>query len=132
MKTLTIALNSLRRLFRDRANLFFIFVLPIVLILVLGLVFGTGFLSRVALIAPDDDDLARDIAGRLSLSTAFETVDADDVGEARARLRRNDVDAVVVIPDGYRDSLLDGETVEIAYYSTPSGGGFDVRSVVEA
>ncbi len=43
MKTLTIAGNSLRRLFRDKANIFFIFVLPIVLIHVLGLVFGTGF-----------------------------------------------------------------------------------------
>jgi ABC-2 type transport system permease protein len=86
----------------------------------------------VALIAPDGDDLAGEIADRLSSSTAFETIDVDDVEAARARLRRNDIDAVIVIPDGYRDALLDGDTVEIAYYSTPSGGGFDVRSVVEA
>jgi ABC-2 type transport system permease protein len=132
MKTLAIAANSLRRLFRDRANLFFIFVLPIVLILVLGLVFGTAFTSRVALIAPDNDDLALDIADRISSSTVFDTVEADDVETARAQLRRNDVDAVIVIPDGYRDSLLDGEAVEIAYYATPTGGGFDVRSVAEA
>ncbi len=132
MKTLTIASNSLRRLFRDRTNIFFIFVLPIVLILVLGLVFGTGFTSRVALITPDGDDLAGEIADRISASTAFETIDVDDVEAARTRLRRNDIDAVIVIPDGYRDALLDGDSVEIAYYSTPSGGGFDVRSVVEA
>lgn len=132
MKALTIASNSLRRLFRDRTNIFFIFVLPIVLILVLGLVFGTGFTSRVALITPDGDDLADEIADRISSSTAFETIDVDDVEAARARLRRNDIDAVIVIPDGYRDAPLDGDTVEIAYYSTPSGGGFDVRSVVEA
>jgi ABC-2 type transport system permease protein len=132
MKALTIASNSLRRLFRDRTNIFFIFVLPIVLILVLGLVFGTGFTSRVALITPDGDDLAGEIADRISSSTAFETIDVDDAEAARARLRRNDIDAVIVIPDGYRDALLNGDTVEIAYYSTPSGGGFDVRSVVEA
>ncbi|MEA2023234.1 MAG: ABC transporter permease [Actinomycetota bacterium] len=132
MKTFTIASNSLRRLFRDRANLFFIFVLPIVLILVLGLVFGTGFTSRVAVITPDGDALAGDIADRLSSSTAFVTVDADDVDAARVQLRRNDIDAVIVVPNGYQDSLLNGDSVEIAYYSTPSGGGFEVRSVVEA
>ncbi len=132
MKALTIASNSLRRLFRDRTNIFFIFVLPIVLILVFGLVFGTGFTSRVALITPDGDDLAGEIADRISSSTSFETIDVDDVEAARARLRRNDLDAVIVIPDGYRDGLLNGDAVEITYYSTPSGGGFDVRSVVEA
>ncbi|RLE19472.1 MAG: hypothetical protein DRJ50_12155 [Actinobacteria bacterium] len=132
MKTLTIAANSLRRLFRDRANIFFIFVLPVVLIFVLGLVFGTGFTSRVALIVPAGDELALEISEHISASTAFETISADDVDAARAQMRRNDIDAVIVIPDGYRDALLNGEVVEIAYYSTPTGGGFDVRSVVEA
>jgi ABC-2 type transport system permease protein len=132
MKTLTIAANSLRRLFRDRANIFFIFVLPVVLIFVLGLVFGTGFTSRVALIVPDDDELALEISEYIAASTAFDTISADDVEAARAQVRRNDLDAVIVIPDGYRDALLNGETVEITYYSTPTGGGFDVRSVVGA
>lgn len=132
MKTLTIALNSLRRLLRDRSNIFFIFVLPIVLILVLGLVFGTGFRSKVALITPDGDDLALEFTELISSSSAFETVEADDVEAARVRLRRNDIDAVIVVPDGYGDSLLAGGTAEIAYYTTPTGGGFDVRSVVEA
>ena len=131
MKLFTIASNSLRRLFRDRTNIFFIFVLPIVLILVLGLVFGTGFTSRVVVITPEGDDLAGDIAEGISSSTAFETVDIDDFETARIRLRRNDVDAVIVIPDGYSDALAEGEAVEIDYYSTPTGGGFDVRSVVE-
>ena len=132
MKTVTIAANSLRRLFRDRANIFFIFVLPIVLILVLGLVFGTGFTSRVALIVPDSDDLALEISESIAASSAFDVIFADDVEAARTQVRRNDLDAVIVIPNGYGEALLDGETVEIAYYSTPTGGGFDVRSVVEA
>ena len=55
MKILTIAANSLRLLFRERSNFFFVFVLPMVLILVLGLVFGSGFQSRVAVVVPVDD-----------------------------------------------------------------------------
>lgn len=132
MKAFTIASNSLRRLFRDRANIFFIFVLPVVLILVLGIVFGSGFTSRIALIVPDDDDLASEIAADVSASTAFDTVSVEDVETARAQVRRNDIDAVIVIPAGYGDALINGDTVEIAYFATPTGGGFDVRSVVEA
>lgn len=132
MKAFTIASNSLRRLFRDRANIFFIFVLPVVLILVLGIVFGSGFTSRIALIVPDDDDLASEIATDVSASTAFDTVSVEDVETARAQVRRNDIDAVIVIPTGYGDALINGDKVEIAYFATPTGGGFDVRSVVEA
>jgi len=132
MKTLTIASSSLRRLFRDRSNIFFIFVLPIVLILVLGVVFGSGFTSRVTLIAPDNDELADDVIASISASAAFETMTADDVEDARSRLRRNEIDAVIVIPDDYGESLLAGDNAEIVYYSTPSSGGFVIRSVVES
>ena len=132
MKTLTIAANSLRRLFRDRSNIFFVFVLPIVLILVLGLVFGSGFVSRVAVVVPVDDDGARDMFDEIASSTAFETVESHDEDDARQRLRRNDVDAVIVIPVGYSDQLDSGEQVEIGYFATASAGGIDVQAVVDA
>ncbi len=132
MKTLTIAANSLRRLFRDRSNIFFVFVLPIVLILVLGLVFGSGFVSRVAVVVPVDDDRARDMYDEIASSTAFETVESDDEDDARQRLRRNDVDAVIVIPVGYSEQLDSGEQVEIGYFATASAGGIDVQAVVDA
>ena len=47
MKIFAIAGNSVRLLFRDRSNIFFVLILPIVLILVIGLVFGGGFTPRV-------------------------------------------------------------------------------------
>jgi len=40
VKVLWIALANLRRMFRARANIFFVFVFPMVLILVLGATFG--------------------------------------------------------------------------------------------
>ncbi|MGB5656178.1 MAG: ABC transporter permease, partial [Acidimicrobiia bacterium] len=130
MKTLTIAANSLRRLFRDRSNIFFVFVLPIVLILVLGLVFGSGFQSRVAVVVPVDDDRAQELFGEIARSTAFETVESSDEENARQGLRRNDVDAVIVIPDDYSEQLDLGGQVEIGYFATASAGGIDVQAVV--
>lgn len=132
MKTLTIAANSLRRLFRDRSNIFFVFVLPIVLILVLGLVFGSGFGSRVAVVVPAGDDRAREMLDVIASSTVFETVESNDEDDARQRLRRNEVDAVIVIPVGYSERLDNGEQVEIGYFATASAGGIDVQAVVDA
>ncbi len=132
MKLVTIALNSLRRLFRDRSNLFFVFVLPIVLILVLGLVFGSGFTPRLAVVAPAGDDMAETLVSGLASSNAYEVLEMEDVDAARTVLRRNDVDVVIVIPDGYGEALESGEAVEIGYFASPSSGGIAIRSVVEA
>ncbi len=131
-KTLVIARNSLRRLFRDRSNIFFVFVLPLVLILVLGLVFGSGFTTRVAIVVPAGDERARALYEEMADTTAFETLEADDADAARRELRRNDIDAVIVIPEGYGDRLDAGEDVEVGYFATVSAGGIDVQTVVEA
>jgi ABC-2 type transport system permease protein len=131
-KTLVIARNSLRRLFRDRSNLFFVFVLPMVLILVLGLVFGSGFTTRVAIVVPAGDERARALYEEIVDTTAFEALEASDEDAARRQLRRNDVDAVIVIPDGYGERLDAGEDVEIGYYASVSAGGIDVQAVVDA
>ena len=132
MKTLAIAANSIRRLFRDRSNIFFVFILPMVLILVLGLVFGSGFQSRVAVVVPVDDDRATELLDEIAASTAFETVESTDPDDARKRLRRNEVDAVIVVPAGYDEELDAGGNVEIGYFATASSGGLDVQAVVEA
>ena len=57
MKALAIAASNLRRFTRDRANVFFVLILPMLLILVLGSVFGRGFDLRVGLVAPGSGDL---------------------------------------------------------------------------
>jgi ABC-2 type transport system permease protein len=132
VKTLSIAAMSLRRLLRDRTNLFFIFALPMVLIFVFGLVFGNGFTTRVALVVPEGDEAAAQLVDRISASDAYEVVFVDDVDDARARIRRSDIDAAIVIPDGYGADLAAGENVEISYYASPNAGGIQVRSAVGA
>ena len=42
MKALAIAAVNIRRMLRDRSNIFFVFVFPMLLILVLGVSFGRG------------------------------------------------------------------------------------------
>ena len=53
MNVLVIARVNVLRLLRDRTSLFFVFVLPIVLIVVLGTAFGGRVAPRMGIVATD-------------------------------------------------------------------------------
>ena len=57
MKAFWIALANLRRMFRVRTNIFFVFVFPIVLILVLGATFGGSSSPRLGVVSADSGPL---------------------------------------------------------------------------
>ena len=65
MKALAIAGTDLRRLFRFRLNVFFLFVLPMLIILLLGSAFGGSGKARIGVAGGTDGPLAR------ALSTAL-------------------------------------------------------------
>ena len=50
MKAVWIALANLRRMFRVRTNIFFVFVFPMVLILILGATFGGSASPRLGVV----------------------------------------------------------------------------------
>ncbi|NNK91061.1 MAG: ABC transporter permease, partial [Acidimicrobiia bacterium] len=76
MKVLTIATNSVVRLFRERTNIFFVFILPLLLVMIIGLVFGGGFTPRIGLVIEDDGPLSQ------QLIAAIEEIDGVDVTTA--------------------------------------------------
>ena len=94
MKALAIAATDLRRLLRWRANLFFLFVLPMLIILLLGAAFGNAQTARIGVLDRDGGPLARQFAaraGRSSLHPARPLPDgerAPEGGGARRRRRR--------------------------------------------
>ena len=132
MKLFVIAANSVRRLLRDRSNLFFVFVLPLVLLFVIGLVFGGGFVSKVAIVAPSDGPLAADLVASIQAVDDLDVVTVATESRARDEVRRNQIDAALVIPADFDRSLTGGDAVEIVYISGPNSGGFEVQSVVNA
>ena len=50
MKAVWIAVANLRRMFRVRTNIFFVFVFPMVLILILGATFGGSASPRLGVV----------------------------------------------------------------------------------
>ncbi|MEX0667534.1 MAG: ABC transporter permease, partial [Acidimicrobiia bacterium] len=66
MKALSIGLSNLKRLFRDRSSIFFVFVFPLALVLLIGLQFGGSFAPQVGLFVEEPGPIADGFVGRLS------------------------------------------------------------------
>ena len=133
MKALTIAATGVRRLVRDRSNIFFVFMLPMMLILVLGAAFGSGaFDSRVGVVSvgsgPLGDDLVERLEGLDAIAvSAWETRDEVVLAVERGRL-----EAGVIIPEGYDEALRAGEEVTIEFVARPDASAQAVRNAIDS
>ncbi|MEX0946005.1 MAG: hypothetical protein WD064_01420, partial [Acidimicrobiia bacterium] len=50
MKALAIARNNVTRLLRDRSSIFFVFIFPLALVLLIGLQFGGSFTHKMGVL----------------------------------------------------------------------------------
>lgn len=132
MTILTIAANNLRRLVRTRSNLFFVFALPLMLILVLGLTLGNDE-PRIGVYVEGEHSAAADeLIASLKGLDGSTVVRFDGRGTAIDQLEREDITALVVVPEGYEAALVDGGFVELEYQTIPSSGGREMQSIVES
>jgi ABC-2 type transport system permease protein len=102
--TLTIA--NIRSYTRDRAALFWTLAFPLIFIVMFGLIFQGGGESRLNLAWVDSDGSAQSAELRAALAAAS-GVDLEDYPEAEAleKMRIGEVDAVIVVPEGYGGQL---------------------------
>lgn len=112
MTVLAIATASLRRLLRDRVGLFFVVLLPIVLILVIGATMRGQTEFRVG-ITGEDGPLAARLVTALGDSSSIDARTFTGESAARDAMRRGELDAVVVIPDWLDETLTASGTVRI-------------------
>lgn len=132
VKILAIALNSLRRLTRTRANLFFVFALPLLLIIVLGLTVGTDT-PRIGVYAGVQHTPAvQALIDELEGVEGAEFVVFDGLDEATDQLDREDIVALVRVPDDYDESLGSGGVAELTYSAIPGSGGIEVQGFVQS
>lgn len=114
MKVLSIAVTSVRRLLRDRTNIFFVFILPMLLILILGAAFGGSGDSRIGVVA-GDGELALDLKSRISSADGISLRDTSDRGAAVLSVERGQLEAAVILPDDYDAALRAGKEVTVEF-----------------
>ena len=131
MKVLGIAATGLRRQFRDRSNIFFVFILPIAIIMLIGAQFGSGFVPTVGLLGPDDDRLAEAIEEQIRGGEGFEIRDFESRETLITAVERGRVSAGMIVPDDFTRSIASGADPEIEFAVRPDTAGIAVRSAIE-
>jgi ABC-2 type transport system permease protein len=127
-RVLTIAAVELRRFLRDRSNIFFVFIFPLLLVVVLGSQFGgDGSTGRVS-VAGEDSPLRDGVSAQLEEhGITVSLTDADDAREAAARGRTG---VALLVPEGAADAYAAGDPVTLEMVPSSSGNALAVQQVV--
>jgi ABC-2 type transport system permease protein len=132
-KVLDIARVNLVRQVRDRSDLFFVFVLPTIIIVALGLQFGGVTRARLGVIVPAGDVAAEAVVASIAADTTrFEIRRLTDEAALRSQVERGTLEAGLVIPDGFAEALKGNGTAEVAYLGTADALTLGLRAPVEA
>jgi len=132
MKALAIAGANLTRMGRDRLGLFFVVLLPIILVLVLGLQYGSSFSPKIGVHAADPGELGDQlIAGFGEIEPeAWVVVRYPDEAALRDAVERGAVDAGLALTDRYDERVRASETVEVEFLSQAGKVGIGIQETV--
>ena len=132
MKVFAIAGSNVRRMLRERSNIFFVFIFPLALILLIGAQFGGDVDPVIGLYMADDDQLAVAIAEEVGSEDTLDVRRFETAEELTSSVERGSSQAGLFIPGGLDEVAEAGERVEIGFVSRPDGFGPQIQSVVGA
>ncbi len=132
VKVWAIVRVELTRLLRDRSNLFFVFLFPLLLIVFIGAQFGSDFSTRLGVVADAGDAEAASLIAALDDLEGITTVAFDSREELADEVDRGRISAGVVLPDGYGDALRAVEPVEVVFLGRPDATSASLQALVGA
>lgn len=130
MKALWIAYANLRRMLRERSNIFFVFIFPIALILLIGIQFGGGVAPVVGVHLEGSGSLSEAVVAELEESGSVSVQEFATPDELTSAVERGSANAGVFLPGDMDAVVADGGAVEIGFVARPDGFGSELRSVV--
>jgi ABC-2 type transport system permease protein len=131
-KVYSIASSNVRRMLRERSNIFFVFIFPIALILLIGAQFGGDFAPGVGIYQADDDPLATAISNEIQSEGSLAVTTYPSGEDLTSAVERGAIQAGVLIPAGVSGLAESGSEVEVEYIARPDGAGAQLQSVVSA
>lgn len=130
MKSTAIALTELRRWARDRSNAFFVFILPLAIVLLVGLQFGEAAPAKLAVVAPTGAELAEEVIALLDDHERIDVVRRDDPDSAVDAVGRGELAAALVFPVDLDSRLAAGEVTDVGFTYSTTGLGPQLQTVV--
>jgi len=130
VKVLTMVRIEVTRFLRDRSNLFFVFLFPLLLIVFIGAQYGGAPTTALGLVATDGDAQAAEVRDALDGLSGIEVVDYDDAGALAEDVERGHVRAGLVLPPGFGDAIRDVESVEVTFHGRPDATSASLQTLV--
>jgi ABC-2 type transport system permease protein len=122
MAAFEIARVNLLRALRDRTSLFFVFLLPLILIIALGAAFGGAGVSRLGVVAIDAGPLADELVHIIeSGEVDVEVRQRGTLEELQSGVEDGFLEFGLLIPPGYDQALRGGEDAELILVARPEG-----------
>ncbi|GII90918.1 ABC transporter permease [Sinosporangium siamense] len=119
MKALAFALLGLRRFFRERTNLFFVVLMPFLMIFMMGLMFGGTSQVRLGVSGATGEPLAARLVASLGADDDVEVVRVGSRDDLVSRVERGELHAGLAIPAGYDTTLRAGGRVTLQQITRP-------------
>ena len=132
MKALVIARTGMLRTIRDRTSLFFIVVLPLILIVVLGMTYGGTSTARIGVSGAGGGPLAGDLVASLHANEM--PVDVRryaSTDELRDAVERGYVQIGLAIPADYDATLTGGGTAKIEIVAQANSLASTIRTTID-
>ncbi|MFQ5965998.1 MAG: ABC transporter permease [Acidimicrobiia bacterium] len=118
MKARHIAAVNLIRFLRERGNIFFVFIFPLLLVLGIGVAFGGTGESPVAVSGAKSGPLAADLTRSLDELPQLVVVQASESASLEA-VERGRAEAAVLIPADYDARLASGQAATVGFVAQP-------------
>jgi ABC-2 type transport system permease protein len=132
-KAVVIARTQMVRSLRDRMSLFFVLVLPMILIVVLGMTYGGMSTARIGLADEDGGPLASNLANAIGdAGMPLDVRHYQTTDELRDAVERGFVEIGLVIHSGYDAALQNGGTGTVEYVSQPGSYATAIRTALDA
>lgn len=132
MKSLAITTTNIKRLLRDPSSIFFVFIFPMLLILVIGASFGGAFEIKVAVHNEGTGQYAVEFVDELAQIDDFEVVGYGSEGALLDAVERGFAQIGVVVPAGYDEALISGETATVQFVGQLDLSAVQYRSAIDA
>jgi ABC-2 type transport system permease protein len=132
MKVLAIGYSNIKRMLRERSNIFFVFIFPLAIILLIGAQFGGGVDPALGVFQEDSGQISESIADTLQATDGLDIVVYEQESTLVDAIERGYIQAGVILPAGMDSAAAAGEVVDIGFVARSSGLGVQIQSVVEA
>ena len=104
-----------RRVFRYRMNVFFLFLFPLLMILVLGVAFGGSQTPKVGVVAVRPGPLGASLVSALGHTAGISVSSVGSQSALLTSVQRGELQAGLVIPPGYDRSIRAGRNVALTF-----------------